>query len=132
MHRVRSGEVLGRIAMKYRVSVSQIKRWNGLKSDNIRVGQKLIVYRGGKAPVTASSGQPAKQTTVAKAPQVSKPGGEIQKTSGTNYTVYVVKSGESLYSIAKKFPGVSAQNIMDFNGIGSNIRPGMKIRIPKL
>ena len=46
--------------------------------------------------------------------------------------MYTVKDGESLYLIAKKFPGVSAQNIMDFNGIGSNIKPGMKIKIPKL
>lgn len=43
-----------------------------------------------------------------------------------------MKSGDSLYLIAKKYPGVSAQNIMDFNGISSKIKPGMKIRIPKL
>ena len=48
------------------------------------------------------------------------------------YTIYTVQSGDSLYQIAKKFPGVSAQNIMDFNGIGSNIRPGMKLKIPKI
>ena len=49
-----------------------------------------------------------------------------------DYTVYTVKPGDSLYLIAKDYPGVSAQNIMDFNGIGSKIKPGMKIRIPKL
>jgi membrane-bound lytic murein transglycosylase D len=41
-----------------------------------------------------------------------------------------VKAGDSLYQIAKKYPGVSAQNIMDYNKIGSNIRPGMKLKIP--
>jgi membrane-bound lytic murein transglycosylase D len=45
--------------------------------------------------------------------------------------IYTVKSGDSFYSIAKNYPGVSAQNIMDYNGIeGSKIRPGMKIKIP--
>ena len=44
--------------------------------------------------------------------------------------IYVVKKGDTLYGIAAKYPGVSAKNIMDYNGIGSNIRPGMKLRIP--
>lgn len=40
---VRSGDTLGHIARKYKVSVRQIKSWNGLKSDMIRVGQKLRI-----------------------------------------------------------------------------------------
>lgn len=45
IYRVVSGDYLGKIAAKYRVSVSKIKRWNNLKSDNIRIGQKLVIYR---------------------------------------------------------------------------------------
>jgi membrane-bound lytic murein transglycosylase D len=44
VHRVKSGETLGHIAGKYGVRVSEIKRWNGLKSDMIRVGQRIVVY----------------------------------------------------------------------------------------
>ena len=48
------------------------------------------------------------------------------------YTTYTVKSGDSFYSIAKNYSGVSAQDIMNFNGISSsNIKPGMTIKIPK-
>ncbi|HAR22112.1 MAG TPA: hypothetical protein DCR47_06070 [Cryomorphaceae bacterium] len=43
-HRVKSGETLGHIAGKYGVGVSEIKRWNGLTSDMIRVGQRIVVY----------------------------------------------------------------------------------------
>ena len=43
-HRVKSGETLGHIAGKYGVGVSEIKRWNGLTSDKIRVGQRIVVY----------------------------------------------------------------------------------------
>ena len=137
VHKVRNGEVLGRIAMKYRCSVSQIKRWNNLRSDNIRVGQRLVIYRGGRAPSTVSSTSAA-GSSAQKPSQATKSSGNVSRTSSagtpqsSSYTVYTVKSGESLYLIAKKFPGVSAQNIMDFNGIGSNIKPGMKIRIPKI
>jgi len=35
---------LGHIAKKYGVGVSDIKRWNGLSSDMIRIGQRLVVY----------------------------------------------------------------------------------------
>ena len=125
IHRVRSGEVLGRIAIRYHVSVSQIKRWNGLRSDNIRVGQRLVIYRGG-APSSASSAKSSSAT----ASSAKASSSTVDKNA--DYTIYVVKSGDSLYNIAKNYPGVSAQNIMDFNGISSKIKPGMKIRIPKL
>lgn len=128
VYRVKSGDYLGKIAGRYRVSVNQIKRWNNLKSNNIRVGQRLIIYRGGKAPAAAPASKPsaastAKPSTSGPAPAKSAAPGE--------YTTYVVKSGDSFYSIAKNFPGISAQNIMDYNGIDSSkIRPGMTIRIP--
>ena len=44
IYTVRSGDVLGKIAMKHHVSIAQIKRWNGLKSDFLRTGQKLVIY----------------------------------------------------------------------------------------
>ena len=130
VYKVKSGDYLGKIASKYRVSVNQIKRWNNLKSNNIRVGQRLTIYRGGKvttststSQATGSSSKPASTSQAAKVSTVDP---------NAEYTIYTVQSGDSLYQIAKKFPGVSSQNIMDFNGIGSNIKPGMKIKIPKI
>ena len=123
VHKVRSGEVLGKIAIRYHVTVSQIKRWNNLRSDNIRIGQRLVIYRGGRGPVASSGTQKAAQPAQPRKSSVPM---------DADYTVYTVKPGDSLYMIAKAYPGVSAQNIMDFNGIGSKIKPGMKIRIPKL
>ena len=132
VYRVKSGDYLGKIASRYRVSVNQIKRWNNLRSNNIRIGQRLVIYRGGKvitSTTSTASSKPGSQPTKATTPTA-------QKTSTVNpsaeYTIYTVKSGDSLYLIAKQYPGVSAQNIMDFNGIGSNIKPGMKLKIPKI
>ncbi len=48
-HTVRSGESLGIIARKYGVTVRDIKHWNGLRSDMIRSGQRLVVHRDPKA-----------------------------------------------------------------------------------
>ena len=44
VHRVKSGEYLGKIARRYGCSVKKIQQWNNLKSDNIRVGQRLVLY----------------------------------------------------------------------------------------
>ena len=132
VYRVKSGDYLGKIAINHGTTVAKIKKWNNLKTNDIRVGQRLIIYRGGKAPAstsTTTSTTSASQTTAKPAAQTqaSKP-----IPAGTSYVEYTVQSGDSLYLIAKKFPGVSAQNIMDFNGIGSNIKPGMKLKIPRL
>lgn len=118
LYKVKSGDYLGKIAEKYRVSVSQIKRWNNLKSNNIRVGQRLVIYRGGRAPASTAA-----------AP--SKPAPKPVVAASGEYVIYTIQSGDSFYSIAKNYPGISAQNIMDYNNIDSSkIRPGMKIKIP--
>lgn len=126
VYKVKSGDYLGKIASKYRVSVTQIKRWNNLKSNNINVGQRLIIYRGGKVTTTSSSSSSSASSSSTTATKTST------VDPNAEYIVYTVQSGDSLYLIAKKFSGVSAQNIMDFNDIGSNIKPGMKLKIPKI
>jgi membrane-bound lytic murein transglycosylase D len=115
-YRVRSGDNLGYIAGKYKVRVSDLKQWNGLRSNNIRIGQRLTIYpRNPVTSKTSSSDKKANTTT-------SSSGGDI----------YTVKSGDSLWSISQKFPGVSVQNIRDWNDIsGNNLKPGMKLKISK-
>lgn len=107
---VKSGDVLGKIAINHGVSVASIKSWNGLKSDRIRVGQKLTIYTGG-SPSSAGSA------------------GHVEN----GYIVYTVQSGDNFWDIAKKFPGTTAKGIMSLNDMGSNtkIYPGMKIKIKK-
>jgi len=43
-YRVRSGDYLGKIASKYGVRVSQIKKWNNMRSDRLKIGQRLTIY----------------------------------------------------------------------------------------
>ena len=129
IYKVKRGDVLGRIAMRYRVSVTQLKKWNNLRSNNIRIGQRLVIYWGGKGPVptrtTSASSSSSSSTAKTYVPKPSK-------FDPNKYTTYTIKSGESLYLIAKKYPGISAENIMDFNKISSKIKAGMVIKIPRL
>jgi len=120
-YRVRSGDVLGSIADKYGVRVSEIKRWNKLRSNNIRVGQRLTIYPRKYNPTVSISNKKTRTITV-------KP----VKIEG-DYELYVVKSGDNLWTIAKKYPGISATNIQSWNSIGSTkkLKPGMKLKIAK-
>jgi len=43
-YRVKSGDVLGKIADRYGVSVRQLREWNDLSGSMIRIGQKLIIH----------------------------------------------------------------------------------------
>ncbi len=115
-YRVRSGDFLGKVARKYGVRVSQIKQWNGLRSNNLRIGQRLTVYP--RKPVT--SNPPVGTVTPKKA------------VNAEGKSTYKVQSGDSLWSISQKFPGVSVQNIKDWNGIsGNSLKIGTTLIVSK-
>uniref|UniRef100_UPI003562CAF8 lytic transglycosylase domain-containing protein n=1 Tax=Salegentibacter sp. TaxID=1903072 RepID=UPI003562CAF8 len=111
-YKVKSGDYLGKIAESYGVGVSQIKSWNTLRSNNLRVGQYLTIYP--RRPVVSESSS-ASNT----------------KANNTSKT-YTVKRGDSLWSISRKFPGVTVQNLRAWNNVGtSSLKPGMKLKVSK-
>ena len=114
-YKVRSGDFLGSVARKYSVRVSDIKKWNGLRSNNIKIGQRLTIY--------------PKNAQIAATNKVAS---STKSIISSNTILYVVRSGDSLWSISQKFPGVSVQNIKDWNDIsGTKLRTGMKLKISK-
>ncbi|MBO6160459.1 MAG: LysM peptidoglycan-binding domain-containing protein [Bacteroidales bacterium] len=119
VYKVKSGDSLGKIAKKYHVTVKQLKQWNKLRSDVVRIGQRITIYTGGSAPAeSASTAKPAAQQAQGTAP-----------ASGGS-TSYTVKKGDTLSSIAREY-GVSVQAIMKENNLnGSNIQVGKTLRIP--
>ena len=117
-YKVKSGDYLGKIADKYGVTINQIKNWNNLRSNNIQIGQTLYIYKNGGPTISQGSGSSS-----------SSGSSSTKKTSKT--VIYTVKSGDSLYKIAKLYPGVSADNIKTANGLKSDaIRAGQKLTIP--
>ena len=130
VYKVKAGDYLGRIASRHHVTVAQIKKWNNLKSNNLRVGQKLEIYPGGRGPSKAAS--ETKSATKETVKESTKDTSSKADTGNAEYTIYKVKKGDTLSKIASRYPGVSAKNIMDFNGMkNSKISVGQKIKIPK-
>ena len=109
-HKVRRGETLGRIAGRYGVSVSSIKRANNMRGSTIMVGQSLVIpgLKGSASTAsTASSSQHA--------------------TSTARYTV---RRGDTLGAIAARHR-VSIGSIKSANNMrGSLIKPGQVLMIP--
>jgi membrane-bound lytic murein transglycosylase D len=112
-YRVRDGDFLGKIAERYGVGVSQIKQWNGLRSNNLRIGQRLTIYpRNNGAAVVKPRETPAR-TSVANSSKTHE-----------------VRSGDSLWTISRKYPGVSIENLRKWNGIsGNNLKLGTKLKL---
>jgi len=111
IHIVRSGENLGLIARKYRVYVSQLKSWNNLRSNTIYPGQKLVVYGAGSSEYYAKTSSPVIRSS--------------------EQSVHVVRSGENLGLIAKKYK-CSVTDLKEWNNLrSSTIHPNQKLYVYK-
>ena len=131
-HTVRRGESLGLIASRYHCSVKHLKQWNHLRSNLIYPGQKLIVYTKSKKDLPTVENKTKKEKA---SNNVQKNSGVKEKTNIGNKVQmieYIVKPGDTLWDIAKKYNNVTIDEIMNVNS-GLNVKklkPGMKLKIP--
>lgn len=139
-HTVKKGESLGTIAKKNKVTVTQIKKWNSLRSDNIRAGQRLIVGQGidakPKPSVPLSENKPNIPKENSKQDEPKRPKEEVKKKESTaakedksGKITYTVKSGDSLWKIAQRYKGVTDSDLKKWNNCGNKITPGQKLII---
>lgn len=100
---VKAGDTLYGIANEYGLSVDELKKMNNLKNNNLGIGQKLLV---------------------------SGTGEDI--SDGADYDTYIVKSGDNLYAISRKY-GISVDKLKDINNLSSNLLSvGQKLLVPKV
>ena len=105
-HRVRRGETLGAIARRYRVTVSQLRGWNGLRSNTIRAGQVLRLRPG-----------TSRKTT-------------IRATAASGSRVHIVRAGDTLTSIARRYR-TTIQALRNVNNLSAGrILAGQRLKIP--
>jgi len=115
---VQKGDNLGLIAKKFGVSVVELKQWNNLKSNAIAVGNSLIVAKNEIVIDT-------NKATVSSFKKKDSFPSSNQKESE-----YYVKKGDSLYTISKKYPGVTISDLKKWNNIKDDeLKPGMKLKI---
>lgn len=123
VYTVKRGDNLGYISEKYHVRISDLRYWNNIRGNMIRSGQRLVIY--------VPKSKAAKYTTVANQSSQSSSSTAYANTNDADFVYYVVKANDTLWEIAKKFPGVSDSDIMQLNNItnASKIKPGQKLKI---
>jgi len=103
IYKVKKGETLYAISKKFNVEIIDLKTWNNLSSNNLKVGQEIVIKKQDK--------------------QVSDKSAEAK--------IYKVKKGETLYAISKKF-NVKIIDLKTWNNLTSNeLKIGQKIIIKK-
>ncbi|MYA79491.1 MAG: LysM peptidoglycan-binding domain-containing protein, partial [Acidobacteriia bacterium] len=115
MYRIASGDSLGTIARRFGVSVAQLKAWNGLSSNRIRAGDRLIV--GEKPTPRQATSSRSTQTASSR----STGGSAAGPSEGGQYRI---RRGDNLATIASRF-GVTVEDLKRWNGLrSSRIREG--------
>lgn len=110
-HKVQKGETLYDIARDNNMSVDELKQLNNISSDKIQLGQVLTLKKG-EVPT--------------KTQQVST---EKKKNEKSGVTTHIVKNGESLYSIRKKY-GCKLDQLKKWNNLTvENLKIGQKLVI---
>ena len=149
IYTVKSGDNLGAISSWFRVRVSDLQYWNKLRKNFIKAGQKLTIY------VTEGQGEyyshlnkmsrSEKQKSLNKKPTFSSTANKVvtkptennstvaSQNNGSNsdFVYYTVRKGDNLWTIARKFPGVTNQDIMKINNIkaAESLMVGQKLKI---
>jgi membrane-bound lytic murein transglycosylase D len=125
-YRVRRGDTVGGIAHRYRVSVADLRVWNHLRGNLIRVGQELRIYSRQGVPrlerVSSRRRVSGSQRTSESSPPENETGG----------SVHIVRSGDSLWSLSRRY-GVSVEALRKANPeiAREGLKAGEKIVIPK-
>jgi len=131
LHKVRPGETVSHLSSLYNVPIHLIAAWNDISDiSRIRSGQKLILYVQSSeyrvAEISSASNQ-VKQFRPEHKKEGSTNDSELQKNDAGSH--YLVKEGDSLWSIARKFH-LDSKELQQLNGLTSNvIHPGDRILV---
>lgn len=121
-HKIRSGESLGSIAKKYRTTIGAIRSANNIPGNIIRAGDSLLI------PSAAENERYGMTSTS----RLEKRQASLEKVYGSEPLTYTVKSGDSLWKIARDH-GVGMRELARWNGMGTTgmLKVGTRLKIFK-
>jgi membrane-bound lytic murein transglycosylase D len=136
-YKLQTGDVLGVIAEKYDVEVADLKYWNNISNERkIQAGKTLDIFVDNDKVDEYASLQKTTIASTVKTPtpkqiQQNTTLAVLQEMNTGNRVEYTVKNGESPFTIAKKYDGVSPEDILKWNNIADagKIQIGQKLII---
>ncbi|HEX7493922.1 MAG TPA: transglycosylase SLT domain-containing protein [Bacteroidales bacterium] len=139
IYTVQDGDNIGYIAEWYKVGLSELRDWNNIYHNTIRVGQKLVVYVDPSKSEYFSKinimSFADKQATLGKAvvPNSQPVASMAPDESDGEFITYTVRNGDTIWDIVKMFENVTTTQVLALNNISdpSKIRIGQKLKIKK-
>jgi membrane-bound lytic murein transglycosylase D len=130
-HTIRRGESLGLISNKYGVAVSDLKRWNNLRSNRINSGSKLKIVSTIKQAVPTPKVVPAAVEKEEETAVASTEKDTPEAKTELETTIYTVQKGDNLSSIAKKF-NITAAELKELNNlVDANVKTNSQLKVLK-
>jgi membrane-bound lytic murein transglycosylase D len=139
IYTVKDGDNIGFIAEWYRVGLSELRDWNNIYRNTIRVGQKLVVYVD---PSKAEAYSQINTMSFAeKQASVGKTSASISQSiasiapdeSDGEFITYTVQYGDTIWDIVKMYDSVTTTQVLTLNNISDpgKIKVGQKLKIKK-
>ncbi len=135
LYTVKQGDNVGYISSWYKVRTSDLRYWNNIHRDMIRVGQKLAIYvpekDKGKYEKVNTMTFAQKQSSIGKS---STPAKKVEaKPLDPNFEYYTVRRGDTLWDIAQKYAGISSDELMRLNNLKNDrgLYIGQKLKIKR-
>jgi membrane-bound lytic murein transglycosylase D len=136
---VKDGDNLGFIAEWFRIGLSELRFWNDIYGNTIRVGQRLAVFvdpaKSEYYSAINTMSFAEKQNLNGKSIPLKSPGINTSSVlvSDSEYVIYTVQDGDTIWDIVKKFDSVSASEVLSLNSISDpgKIQVGQKLKIKK-
>ncbi len=131
-HVVSKGETAYSISRKYDLTVSQLLAMNNMKSATVEIGQALKVSKQAKiTPAKASNPEPITEPITEVKASKPAPIKVISSHTSTGLKYHTVKTGETLFSISKKY-GVSTDQVKQWNKLpDNNVKLGASLIVSK-
>jgi len=131
LYTIKSGDTYSNIAEWYDVSYKDLQYWNSIKSNKLQIGQKIEVWVPTKKhsyykKINSMSREKKDATNIPSNKKTSSKNKYV-KPDKNKYLTYKIKSGDNLWIIAKKYHGISADNIMKINGFTNDDIKSLKI-----
>lgn len=139
IYTVREGDNLGYISEWYRVGLSDLRYWNNIYRNTIRIDQKLAIYvdpaKSEYFSKVNSMTFREKQAMIGKTVPVNSQttvGAMTQEVEG-DYIVHTVKYGDTIWDIVRLYGNVTATDVIALNEIADpeKLKVGQKLKIKK-
>ena len=136
IYTVKDGDNLGYISEWYKVGLSDLRYWNNIYRNTIRIGQKLVIYvdpsRSEYSSKIDAMSFADKQKMTGKIVPVN-PVASLPAVTDGEYLTYTVRYGDTIWDIVKRFDNVTTSDVLNLNNIKDpgKIQVGQKLKIKK-